>query len=67
MMLNISASYNYILNIIINTLYKISTTSRINIAQTHHFELKVFQINENFENFVGGITILSQSAEYFER
>ena len=39
MMLNNIASYNKLLYAIINTLYKIATTSRINFAKTHHFEI----------------------------
>ena len=39
MMLNIIASYNKFLYAIINTLYKITTTSRINFAKTHHSEI----------------------------
>ena len=38
MMLKIIASYNKLLYAIINTQNKITTTSRINFAKTHHFE-----------------------------
>ena len=51
MMLNIIASYNKLLYAIINTLYKITTTSRINFAI---LKLKVFQSTENFEILLGG-------------
>ena len=38
-MLNIIASYNKLLYAIIITLYKITSTSTINFAKTHHFEI----------------------------
>ena len=40
--LSIIASYNKLPHAIINTLYKITTTSGINFAKTHHFEVQSF-------------------------
>ena len=40
--LSIIASYNKLLHAIINTLYKITTTSGFNFAKTHHFEIQSF-------------------------
>ena len=56
MMLKNTVSDNRVLYAFINTLYKLTTTSRINFSRTHNFEslFKVFQSNENFENFVSG-------------
>ena len=39
MMLNIIASYNKLLYTIINIEYEITTTSKINFAKIHHFEI----------------------------
>ena len=39
MMLEIFVSHNKLPYAIINTLYKIIATSKINFAQTHHFEI----------------------------
>ena len=57
MMLNIIAFYNKLVYTIINTLYKITTTSRINLRKLTILKFKVFQ---STENFVGSwdITIL---------
>ena len=39
MRLNIIASYNKLLYALIKTQNKITTTSKINFANTHHFEI----------------------------
>ena len=77
MMLNIIASYNKLLYAIINTQYKITTSSKINFAKTHHFEIWSFLEYQEFWNFCcewgggewGGrrITIFSHSAENIVR
>ena len=48
MMLTIIASYNKLLYAIINTQYKITTTSSINFAKTHHFEIWSFLDYQEF-------------------
>ena len=82
MMLNIIASHNKLLYAIINTLYKITTTSMIKFAKARHLENKSFPEYRKFwvpnlwselqfclsaENFGRWIAILSHSAENFER
>ena len=57
MMLNIIASYNEILCALINTLYKITTTSRINFPKIRLWKFKVFQSIENFENVLESVEI----------
>ena len=70
MMLNIIASYNKLLYAMKNTLYKIR--SRINFAETHHFEIYNFAEYRKFWKFCWGeeeeeITILSHCVEIFVR
>ena len=65
MMLNIIASYNELLYAIIDTLYKITTTSRMNFAKTHHFDFQSLLEYRKLWGGGAGVTILSHSAEYF--
>ena len=51
MMRNIIASYNKLLYAIMNTQDKITTTSRINFARNHHFEIWSFLEYQKFWNF----------------
>ena len=48
-MLNIFGSYNKILNSIMNTLYKTTTTSSINLQKLIILKFKLFQSTETFD------------------